>query len=428
MLSRFKLLSDRSYRLVFAGLTVSSLGDSMMPVALAFGILADGGRAIDLAYVFGAQEVTALLLYLLGGVAGDRYSRKLVMIGADSVRAVSQLALGVLLIQGHAPIAALAACTAVQGLAGGFFTPAADSLVPSLVEPERLQEANVLQGMGSNAAAILGPALAGILVVAAGGGWAIIFNAVSFAVNAAMLGFVRARTAARSEAEPKAGVLRQLRDGWSAFTSMRWYITLVGCFAGFNFFMGVFLTLGPVVAKQDLGGARAWAAMMTAGAIGSVIGGLALMRFTPRHPLRAGRLLGLPFALMIALVALRLPVAALCACSVVACACLLLGGALTFSSIQRAVPGNVLSRVISYDYFFSFLTIPLGYAAGGMLGSVVNPRVVLGGASAGLTAITLLGALVPAVWRFTLPELTSPAGDALAASSAHPAPGETGAY
>jgi predicted MFS family arabinose efflux permease len=409
LLSRFKLLGNRSYRLVFIGLTVSSLGDSMMPVALAFGILSDGGRAIDLAYVFGAQEVTALLFYLLGGVAGDRYSRKLVMISADSVRAVSQLLLGVLLIEGHAPIAALAACTAVQGLAGGFFTPAGDGLVPSLVEPERLQEANVLQGIGSNAATILGPALAGILVVTAGGGWAIVVNGVTFAVNAAMLSFVSVRKGARPEAEQRVGVFRQLRDGWSAFTSMRWYVILVGCFAGFNFFMGVFLTLGPVIAKQDLGGAKAWAAMMTAGAVGSVIGGLTLMRLTPRHPLRAGRLLGLPFAFMLGLVALTLPVAALCAYSVVACACLLPGMTLTFSSIQRAVPANVLSRVISYDYFFSFLTLPLGYVAGGLLGSAVNPRVVLGGASAGLIAITLLGALVPAIWRFTLSEVPSPA-------------------
>jgi hypothetical protein len=82
----------------------------------------------------------------------------------------------------------------------------------------------------------------------------------------------------------------------------------------------------------------------------------------------------------------------------------LLGGTLTFSSIQRAVPGNVLSRVISYDYFFSFLTVPLGYAAGGLLGSIVNPRVVLASASVGLIAITLLSALVPAIWRFVLPE------------------------
>jgi MFS family permease len=391
----------------------------MLPVALAFGVLADGGRAIDLAYVFGAQEVAALLLYLLGGVAGDRYSRKLVMISADSVRAVSQLILGMLLIKGHAPIAALAACTAIQGLAGGFFTPAADSLVPSLVEPKRLQEANVLQGLGSNVASILGPALAGILVALAGGGWAIIVDAGSFAVNAAMLGFVRVRAVARPGTGQEAGVFRQLRDGWSTFISMRWYVTLVGCFAGFNFFMGVFLTLGPVVAQHSLGGVKAWAAMMTAGAVGSVIGGLALMKFVPRHPLRTGRLLGLPFALMLVLVALALPIVALCAYSAVACTCLLLSGTLSFSSIQRAVPENVLSRVLSYDYFFSFLTLPLGYVAAGLLGSAASPRIVLAGAGAGFVAFTVLGALAPPIWRFTLPEEEP-------APTAHPATLEAG--
>lgn len=404
MSGRFSLLSDRSYRLVFIGRTVSAFGDAMLPVALAFGILANGGRAIDIAYVFGTQEVAALLLYLFGGVVGDRHSRKLVMIGADSVRAVSQSLLGALLIEGHAPVAALAACAAVQGLAGGFFLPASDSLVPSLVAPERLQEANLLQGMGSNAATILGPALAGILVVAGGGGWAIIVNAASFAANAAMLGFVKVSAGAQPEAKRELGVFRQLHDGWRAFVSLRWYVILVGCFAGFNFFMGVFLTLGPVVAEQYLGGAKAWSAMMTAGAIGSVVGGFALMRLTPRHPLRAGRLLGLPFALMLVLVALRLPVWILCVYSAVACALLLLGSTMTFSSIQRAVSGDVLARVISYDYFFSYLTLPLGYMVAGLLGSILDPRTVLALAGAGLVAVALFGACMPSIWRFTPPE------------------------
>lgn len=407
MLGRFKLLSDRSYRLLLVGLTVSSLGDSMLPVALAFGILADGGRAIDLAYVLGAQEVAGLLLYLLGGVAADRYPRKVVMISADSVRAVSQLALGVLLVQGHAPIAALAACTAVQGLAGGFFNPAANGLLPSLVEPERLQEANMLQGMGSNSATIVGPALAGVMIVTVGGGWAIILNAVSFAINAVMLVFVRVPTRGPTKAERRPGVLQQLLDGWSTFTSMRWYVVLVSCFAANNFFMGVFFTVGPVIAKQELGGGAAWGAMMTAGAIGSVIGGLMLMRINFRHPLRTGRLLALPFASMVMLVALALPIVALCAYSVIACACLLLGQATNFSTIQREVPASVLSRVFSYDTFFSFLTLPLGYVAGGMLASVFHPQLVLGIAGAGFVAITLIGALVPDIWKFTLTESDS---------------------
>lgn len=248
--------------------------------------------------------------------------------------------------------------------------------MPSLVGPGRLLKANVLQGLGANLATVLGPALAGILIVAAGGGgWAIVVDAASFAVNAAMLGFVKIPADARPEAERKVGVFQQLHDGWSAFISVRWYVTLVGCFAGFNFFMGVFLTPGPVVAKQDLGGAKAWAAMMTAGAIGSVIGGLALMRFAPRHPLRAGRLLGLPFALMLVLVALALPVAALCAYSAVACAC-----------------------------FFSYLALPLGYIFAGLLGSIANPRVVLASAGIGLIILALLGAFALSIWRFTLPD------------------------
>jgi MFS family permease len=258
-LSRLGLLRQSNFRLVFIGQTVSALGNAMLPVALAFAILDQGGRAIDLAYVFGTQEVAALMLYLLGGVAADRYSRRIVMVGADGVRAAAQLVLGGLLIAGHTPVIALAACAAVQGVAGGFFNPAAQGLVPALVPADQLQEANTLQQSGSGVARIVGPALAGALVVSIGGGWAILLNGVSFAVNAAMLTLVRVDAASRTEQERQANVLTQLREGWTAFRSFSWYVALVIAFASFNLFYGAYITLGPVVAKRYLGGAAAWA-------------------------------------------------------------------------------------------------------------------------------------------------------------------------
>jgi MFS family permease len=401
---RLALLRNSNFRLIFIGQAVSSLGSSMVPVALAFGILADGGKAIDLAYVFGAQEVAGLGLYLFGGVAADHFPRRLVMVSADTVRAASQIALGLLLIGGHPPVVDLCACTAVQGVAGGFFTPAAHGLIPSVVEPEALYQANSLRQIGSSSASIVGPALAGVLVVTVGGGLAIVLNGVSFAINALMLTLIRVGSPPREDRASRPSVLRDLHTGWRAFRALRWYVNLVSAYFFGCVCVGIFRVDGPVVADRYLGGAGAWAAMWSVGAVGSVIGGLGLMHLNPRHPLRIGEFFNMIWAAFPIAVALTLPLVAICLISPIALLSGLLADTLLFGTVQRVVPQDVLSRVISYDYFLSFLGIPLGMLAGGLLAPVIGPRTTVLLAGIAIAAIALSTACRPIIWRFTVPD------------------------
>jgi MFS family permease len=129
--SRFALLRNRNFRLLLIGQTTSALGGAMLPIALSFAILADRGTALDIGLVFGTVSIAELALFMVGGVAADRHARRVVMVVADAVRGASQLALASLLIAGHAPIVALCACTAVQGVAGSFFAPAETALLPA---------------------------------------------------------------------------------------------------------------------------------------------------------------------------------------------------------------------------------------------------------------------------------------------------------
>lgn len=126
------------------------------------------------------------------------------------------------------------------------------------------------------------------------------------------------------------------------------------------------------------------------------------MRVLWSHPLRTGQLLLVPFALMPLAVALILPVPALCALSAIGSAGFLLSGTMTFAAIQRTVPENMLSRIISYDYFFSFLTVPLGVMGAGVLGSVIRARAALAAGGIGLVSVSLLCALLPPIWRFRI--------------------------
>ena len=180
-------LGERNFRLLFCAQAVWLLGSWMTPVALAFAVLSLTDSPAALGLVLGAEAVPLTLLLLVGGVWADRLPRVRVMVTADLVSAVSQGTTAVLLIAGSAEVWQLAALAAVGGAADAFHTPAWSGLLPETVPPSMLQRANALRHLESNAGRVAGPLLAGVIIAAAGAGWAIAADALSFLLAAAIL-------------------------------------------------------------------------------------------------------------------------------------------------------------------------------------------------------------------------------------------------
>ena len=92
----FGVLTERNFRLYFFGQLTSFIGTGMLPVALAFAVLARGGSTSQVGYVLGAESAPLAVFLLIGGVARRPLQRRLVMVGSDALRAVAQgvLALG----------------------------------------------------------------------------------------------------------------------------------------------------------------------------------------------------------------------------------------------------------------------------------------------------------------------------------------------
>src|SRR5262245_7264448 len=219
----------------------------MVAVALAFAVLEIGGSASDVGLVLAAGVFPLVASVLVGGVVGDRASRRAVMVIADLVRVASQGAMAALLIAGAADVWMLALLAGVTGTATGFFSPASTGLLPEVVPPEELQQANALRSSAISAGEILGPLAAGALVAAAGAGWAVAVDAVTFGVSAACL--VMLRVPARAE-PPTSSFVADLREGWVAFRSRRWVWTVVAYFSIGNILWGAWNGLGPVVADR----------------------------------------------------------------------------------------------------------------------------------------------------------------------------------
>jgi MFS family permease len=340
----FDVLRTREFRLLFSGQAVSVLGDRMVAVALAFAVLEIGGSTSDVGLVLAAGAFPLLATVLAGGVLADRVSRRAVMVVADLARIASQGAMAALLIAGVAEVWMLALLAGLTGAATGFFGPASTGLLPEVVLAEQLQPANALRASAVSTGEILGPVMAGVLVAAAGAGWAIAVDAGTFAVSAACL--VLLRVPARVPAQPSS-FAADLREGWVAFRSRRWVWTFVLYFAVANLLWGAWSALGPIVSERDLGGAAAWGTILSALGVGALVGSLIAARVKPRRPLLFAALTDGLFFVPLAFLAVAPPV------PLIACGALLSGAGMALaisvweSTLQRHVPGESLSRVSS---------------------------------------------------------------------------------
>ena len=401
-------LSHTAFRRLFLGQSISALGDRLVPVALAFAVLDLTGSVTDLGLVFAAQTVPLVLFVLLGGVWADRLPRQRVMLASDAVRAVSQGASAALLLAGSPRVWQLAALQACYGAAEAFFGPAATAVVPQTVDAGELQQANALLGLANNVAAVLGPALAGVIVAAFGPGWGLAVDAATFVASAVSLGLLRVGPALVTA---RTSTLRELRAGWRAFRSRTWLWATVVYFTLYvAFVFSPLWVLGPEVARTSLGGPGAWAAISTALGLGAVLGGMLGLRWRPGHPLRAAFIAFLVAGpALFALLAAHAPLPVIVAAALVDGASGTLFNIFWFTALQSEIPAVELSRVSSWDYLGSLALQPVGLAASGPVASAIGVSTTLyaAGGLFGLLLIAVLG--VASVRNFRSDASTVPA-------------------
>ena len=392
-MSSFDALRERQFRLLFTGQLISLLGDAFTSVALAFAVLSIG-NATDLGIVFAARSVPLITFLLVGGVFADRLPRRLVMLVADVTRMGCQAGTAVLILTHTAAVWEVALIQGLSGAATAFFNPASTGLTPMTVSAERLQQANALRGISMSAANLVGLGLGGLVVTAAGPGWALAVDAASFAFSAFFLSMLRLPPHVKLAPQ---SFLRDLRDGWHEFSSRTWVWVVVLSASFGNMFTSFFVVLGAVVAKESLGGAAAWTVILIGFAAGSLVGGFVSLRVRTERPLFFGSTLVSMLGLPLAALALHAPTA------VVAIAGLLAGGGnMVFNSLwettlQKNVPTASLSRVSAYDWFGSLAFQPLGLAIAGPLAATVGTSTALWIAAVGALVVTATCAATPSV-------------------------------
>ncbi|MCO6005620.1 MFS transporter [Actinoallomurus purpureus] len=353
------VLRERNFRWFFVGQCTSMLGDGMVAPALAFAVLGLTGRAVDLGAVLAAGSASQVLFTLAGGVIADRLPRHALMLGSDLVRAVSQGLAATLLITGAARVWHLLIFQVVHGIAAALSGPAVAGLVQATTRPEQRQPANALRVLALSASLITGPAVAGILVVGAGPGWAIAADSATFAISAACLSRVRLR---RTGDERARRFTRDLADGWREFRSRRWVWSVIVAASLVNLLYGAFSVLGPTVSARSFGGAGAWALISATFGAGCLGGGVIALCVRPRFPLRSGVAMMAMFACPTLALAADLTVAGIAVAAFCGGLVLMVFNTLWETALQQHIPATALSRVSAYEWAGAIACQPLGLA------------------------------------------------------------------
>ncbi|MEU1087374.1 MFS transporter [Streptomyces sp. NPDC005892] len=385
--ARLPLRRNRRFALLVAARFVSILGNGFARVALAFAVLAlPGSGPGRLSLVLACQALPQLVFVLVGGVVADRTSRSRLMVLAD----VAYAGLAAMVLTGHAPLGAMCVLAVLAGTATAMFAPAMDGVVPLVVPADRLQEANGLLRVGSHGALLLGLALSGVTVAFVGAGWALALNAASFVVSAALTGGLRLA------GRPRGGSSgwTDLREGWTAFAGRQWLWAVVVQYtfvvAALNATLGV---LGPLVAEEEFGGARAWSVLVAAQALGMIAGAGASARLRVGRPVLVAVLATFPLAAPLALLGAHAPLAVIAAAMFCAGVAGDVFAVLWSTTVQREIPEDTLSRVSSYDLFGSLAFAPLGLLVAGPVAAAVGPGPALYGCAV-LVVLATAGALL----------------------------------
>ncbi len=402
-------LKARDFALLWLGMTVSLLGDGVYFVAIAWQVydLTDSPAALSLVGLAWSLGMVGFLL--LGGSIADRVDRRVQMMAADGARLLAVAAMGVLAVTGVVEVWHLVALSLLFGVGEAFFSPAFNALIPQLVAPGLLVQANALEGVMRPAMfRLAGPAIGGVLVAAFGAGTAFLVDAGTFAIAIGCVLAIRARPEAVDQALARAhgGV----REGLAWARREPWFwVTLTMVAVSIMLTVGPQDVLLPFVLRHDLEEpASAFGLVLAAGGVGGIVGGLVMSRIgVPRRPLRFMYAWWALAVLMIAGYAVATAPWQLAALTFVFGVGISFGNVVWATLMQTRVPPGMLGRVSALDWAVSIGLSPVSFA-------LTGPIAALAGADTTLLVGGLAGAALTLGAYYVVPELRR--DDARAAS------------
>ncbi|HMA37015.1 MAG TPA: MFS transporter [Chloroflexia bacterium] len=397
--SGFRALRHRNYRLFFFGQLVSLIGTWMQSVAQGWLVLQLAGKNADLVLglTSALQFAPVLLLSVLGGTLADRLPKRNMLVVTQSIMMVLALVLGVLNQTGVVQVWHVLVLAALLGATNAIDMPTRQAFVVEMVGKEDLMNSIALNSSVFNAARIVGPAVAGLLITLVGVTGCFYLNGLSFLAVIAGLLLMRSPffTSAPGRVRPpgwgsEGGFLANLGGGFRylrATPALLSLIVMVGAVGTFGMNFGVWM---PVMARDVLQvGAGGYGLMMSGMGVGSLAAGLVLAYSAA--PARR-------YLVVIAAAAFSVALLIFAASSWFPLSLLLLAGvgaamvafsATANTTVQMTVPDELRGRVMAIYMMVFAGTTPIGaLLAGSLAHATSTPVSIAAGALVSLLAVT----------------------------------------
>lgn len=388
-----------SFRLLWLGQVLSLLGDGFSYIAFTWITLSLTQSTLALGIVLALQAIPRALLTMVGGSLSDRFSTRALMTMSSWARAAVMTTVAVAGFAGLLNIGLLCAAAALFGAVDAFFQPARMSILPTVVDKDMLVPANALLSVGSRVAAVLGPAIGGVVVAFSDAHFAFLVDGVCFALCGLCVSRVRtlrkpaAPTAEQPTAEqrPLESMLTRIKAGIRFAVADPRIRSMVAADMAVTFcYAGAFTVGFATLAKaQPDGGATTLGLLSGSLAGGAMLGGLVggTVSIRPRVGLMVAALTSW---LAIGMLALGLLPGTVTAVATVLAMGFGIGfeGVFGLSWIQRNVDESMLSRVISFDMVLGYAVAPISLVLCGALADV-RPDLMFIGAAVILGATTV---------------------------------------
>jgi MFS family permease len=291
-----RALKYPNYRLFFGGQIVSLVGNWMTSIATSWLVYRLTGSAWMLGVVGFAGQIPAFVLAPFAGLFVDRVNKHRMLVATQTLAMLQSFALAAMTLSGHATVAGLIALNVIDGIITAFDMPLRQTFVIEMIEKkEDLGNAIALNSSMVNASRLVGPALGGVVIAAAGEGWCFFLDGLSFiAVIAALLAM---KIRPRAPKPPHAGgALAELREGWNYTTGSGPIRSIILLLALVSLVGVPYTVLIPLFAGKILnGGPHTLGLLMTATGVGALAGAIWLA--TRKSVLGLGRVIPISAAL-----------------------------------------------------------------------------------------------------------------------------------
>ena len=392
-----RALRHRNFRLFFAGQVISVTGTWMESVAQAWLVYRLTGSSVLLGLVSFANQIPVFLISPLGGHLADRWNRRTIIICTQAASMALALLLAWLTLSHRIQIWQIFVLAALLGVVNAFDLPARQSFLVEMVDREDMINAIALNSTMFNAARLIGPAIAGVLVAKIGEGWCFFFNGVSYV--AVIAGLFAMRLGPFTPHPATHSAWSNIRAGFRYAARTGPIRTLLCMLATLSFFGLPFTVLMPIFADAILHrGSQGFGMLMSSVGLGAMSGALLLASRTDitgltRWLVTASGI----FSVSLFSFAFSRSLPLSCGLMFTAGFAMMIHVGATNTLIQSMVPDHFRGRVMSLYSMMLIGMSPLGAMAAGFEASHFGaPLTIAAGAGVCLAAATVFFFQMPA--------------------------------